>query len=38
MVSLVTRETILPPELFQRIAKDSFWHEPNANSRRVPIV
>lgn len=38
LVGLVKRETILPPELFQRIAKDSFWLEPNAKSRGVMIV
>ena len=32
------RKTILPPDLFTRMEKDSFWLEPNANVRNVKIV
>jgi sulfotransferase len=37
-VSFERRETILPPELFERIAKDTFWIEQAAASRGIPII
>jgi sulfotransferase len=32
------RKTILPPELFNRFAADTFWSDASANVRNVPIV
>lgn len=37
-VSATKRETVLPPDLFNRFAKDSFWLDPKNNIRKVPIV
>ncbi|TAM96615.1 MAG: sulfotransferase [Rhodanobacteraceae bacterium] len=37
-VSAPKRETVLPPDLFNRFAKDSFWLDPANNIRKVPIV
>jgi sulfotransferase len=37
-VAFQPRETVLPPELFQRIAKSSFWLDPAANPRRILVV
>jgi sulfotransferase len=37
-VSALKRESVLPPDLFNRFVKDSFWLDPNTNIRNVPIV
>ena len=37
-VKAVPRETILPPDLFRRIERDSFWMEPEAQKHGVLIV
>jgi sulfotransferase len=37
-VEWVERQTVLPPELFQRFVNDMFWRFPDANIRGVPII
>ena len=37
-VEWVERETVLPPELFDRYRNDMFWRQPNANVRGVPVI
>jgi sulfotransferase len=37
-VEWIERQTVLPPELFQRFEGDMFWRYPGANIRRVPII
>jgi sulfotransferase len=37
-VEWVERQSVLPPELFQRFANDMFWRVPGANFRQVPII
>jgi sulfotransferase len=37
-VEWVARQSVLPPELFQRFANDMFWRVPSANLRGVPII
>jgi sulfotransferase len=37
-VEWVERQTVLPPELFQRFVNDMFWRVPAANFRQVPII
>ena len=37
-VEWVERETVLPPDLFQRFMNDAFWRVPKANVRGVPII
>ncbi|OXJ22442.1 sulfotransferase [Burkholderia sp. HI2714] len=37
-VRATPRDTILPPDLFQRFAGDSFWLDPSKNPRDVRIV
>ena len=37
-VEWVERQTVLPPELFQRFVNDMFWRMPAANFRQVPII
>lgn len=37
-VEWVERQTVLPPELFQRFTNDMFWRLPGANLRQVPII
>src|SRR3984893_14549241 len=37
-VEWVERQSVLPPELFQRFANDMFWKRPDANIREVPII
>ncbi len=37
-VSAPKRESVLPPDLFNRFVKDSFWLDPATNIRKVPIV
>ena len=32
------RESVLPPDLFNRFVKDSFWLDPATNIRKTPIV
>jgi len=37
-VSWIERETVLPPELFNRFANDAFWTIPEINKHRVPVI
>ncbi|HXP04474.1 MAG TPA: sulfotransferase [Stellaceae bacterium] len=37
-VEWIERQTVLPPELFQRFANDMFWRVPGTNLRQVPII
>jgi sulfotransferase len=37
-VEWVERQTVLPPELFQRFEHDAFWRRPDVNIRQVPII
>jgi sulfotransferase len=37
-VEWVERQTVLPPELFERFRNDMFWRQPNLNIRNVPII
>jgi sulfotransferase len=37
-VGAVPRETVLPPDVFNRFANDAFWLNPQANLKNVPIV
>jgi sulfotransferase len=37
-VEWIERQSLLPPELFQRFANDMFWRHQNVNIRQVPIV
>jgi sulfotransferase len=37
-VEFIERNTILPPELFERFQNDSFWMRPELNTYGVPIV
>jgi sulfotransferase len=37
-VDWVERQSVLPPELFQRFVNDMFWRVPSANLRQVPII
>jgi len=37
-VEWVDRQSVLPPELFQRFRNDMFWRIPEANIRDVPII
>jgi len=37
-VESVERQTVLPPELFQRFVNDMSWRVPEANFRQVPII
>lgn len=37
-VAAPKRESVLPPDLFNRYVKDSFWLDPKNNIRKVPIV
>lgn len=37
-VTVTKRESVLPPDLFNRFVKDSFWLDPNTNIRKIPIV
>jgi sulfotransferase len=37
-VKAETRAPVLPPDLFNRVANDSFWKDPVQNTRRVKIV
>jgi sulfotransferase len=37
-VEWVERQSVLPPELFQRFENDMFWRAPDANIREVPII
>jgi sulfotransferase len=32
------RETVLPPDIFNRYAQDNFWNEPSLNRRGVRVV
>jgi sulfotransferase len=37
-VEWIERETILPPELFNRFTNDAFWTVPERNIHRVPVI
>lgn len=37
-VTVTKRESVLPPDLFNRFVKDSFWLDPATNIRRIPII
>jgi len=37
-VSAPKRETVLPPDLFNRFINDSFWLDPKNNIRKIPVV
>lgn len=37
-VEWVERQSVLPPELFQRFLNDAFWRQPSANIHNVPII
>lgn len=37
-VGAIARESILPPDVFNRFANDAFWLNPQANLKNVPIV
>ena len=37
-VEWVERQSVLPPELFNRFVNDAFWRIPEANIRQVPII
>jgi sulfotransferase len=37
-VSWIERETVLPPELFNRFASDAFWTIPEINKHNVPVI
>jgi sulfotransferase len=37
-VEWVERQSVLPPELFQRFQHDAFWRRPEVNIRQVPII
>jgi sulfotransferase len=37
-VEWIERETVLPPDIFQRFLNDMFWRLPEANVRGVPII
>jgi sulfotransferase len=37
-VEWIERQTVLPPELFQRYSNDMFWRVPGANIRQVPVI
>jgi len=37
-VTWIERQTVLPPDIFQRFVADAFWRDPGANARNVPII
>jgi sulfotransferase len=37
-VEWLDRDTILPPELFNRFVNDAFWTVPELNTRNVPVI
>jgi sulfotransferase len=37
-VSLQPRQTVLPPDIFQRFERDAFWRDPQCNPHHVRIV
>ena len=37
-VEWIERETVLPPELFERFRNDMFWRQPTLNFRGVPVI
>jgi sulfotransferase len=37
-VEWIDRDTVLPPELFNRFAADAFWAAPELNTRSVPVI
>src|SRR5436190_1814211 len=37
-VEWIERQSVLPPELFNRFTGDAFWQVPEANIHRVPII
>lgn len=37
-VEWIDRQTVLPPELFERFTNDAFWTVPELNIRNVPVL
>jgi sulfotransferase len=37
-VEYIARQTVLPPQLFNRFADDMFWRNPEANRNSVRII
>jgi sulfotransferase len=37
-VSWIERESVLPPELFNRFVNDAFWSLPELKARNVPVI
>jgi sulfotransferase len=37
-VQWIDRQSVLPPELFNRFANDAFWMAPELNSHNVPVI
>src|SRR5579875_985908 len=37
-VEWTERQSVLPPELFNRFVNDAFWRDPEANIRGVPMI
>lgn len=37
-ITATERETILPPELFQRFSRDSFWTDPQRIRTEIPVI
>jgi sulfotransferase len=37
-VSWIERESVLPPELFNRFVNDAFWGQPEVRGRNVPVI
>ena len=37
-VEWIERQTVLPPDIFQRFLDDMFWRMPEANVRGVSII
>jgi sulfotransferase len=37
-VEWTERQTVLPPELFDRFVRDMFWRTPDAAARNVPVI
>lgn len=37
-VEFIARDTVLPPQLFQRFANDMFWRDPQVNRHNVTII
>jgi sulfotransferase len=37
-VGWVDRDSVLPPELFNRFVNDAFWALPDLNTHKVPVI